>query len=141
MKFLTQHFLNKKTISDDDSNANLNFNRSYFNRSNEGISIDYSNSPKNINRKSKKLEEVIEEILNKNSSSSSNSSINVSINTKNSKKSIKKALFNSDLSPISAINKPKKINKNVIKNNYVNEEDKKEIIKKASSEIQPLSLY
>ena len=143
-ELLTQHFLNKKTISDDDSNANLNFNRSYFNRSNEGISIDYSNSPKNITRKSKKIEEVIEEILNKNSSSSSNSSIDVSINTKNSKKSIKKALFKSDLSPISALSKPKKINKNVIKNNYVNEKhkkDKKEIIKKASSEIQPLSLY
>ena len=29
----------------------------------------------------------------------------------------------------------------MIKNNYVNKEDKKEIIKKASSEIQPLSLY
>ena len=140
-ELLTQHFLNKKTISDDDSNANLNFNRSYFNRSNEGISIDYSYIPKNITRKSKKIEEVIEEILNKNSSSSSNSSIDVSINTKNSKKSIKKALFKSDLSPISALSKPKKINKNVIKNNYVNEEDKKEIIKKASSEIQPLSLY
>ena len=140
---LSLHFSNKKTISNDDSNVNLNNNRSYLNKSNEEISIDYCYSPdKNVSGKSQKLEEVIEEILKNNPSSCSSSCINVSMNSKNSKKSIKKCIFKSELSPITALNIPKKINnKKVIKNNYINEEKKKEIINNAINNIKPLNLY
>ena len=125
---LSQHF------SIDKNNSHIT------NEAISAFSIDSLTPDKTITRKSKQIEEVIEEILNKGSNASSCSSSSIEVNSSNSKKS-KKQIFKSELSPITTFNKNKKINVDVGKNNYIKEEDKKKIVKKAIDNVKPLIIF
>ncbi len=125
---LSQHF------SIDKNNSHIT------NEAISAFSIDSLTPDKTITRKSKQIEEVIEEILNKGSNASSCSSSSIEVNSSNSKKS-KKQIFKSELSPITTFNKNKKKNVDVVKNNYIKEEDKKKIVKKAIDNVKPLIIF
>ena len=125
---LSQHF------SIDKNNSHIT------NEAISAFSIDSLTPDKTITRKSKQIEEVIEEILNKGSNSSSCSSSSIEVNSSNSKKS-KKQIFKSELSPITTFNKNKKKDVDVGKNNYIKEEDKKKIVKKAIDNVKPLIIF
>ena len=123
---LSQHFSTEKN------------NSHITNEAISGFSIDSLTPEKTITRKSKQIEEVIEEILNKGSGTSSCSSSSIEVNLINSKKN-KKQIFKSELSPIT--NFIKKKNNDITKNNYIQKEDKKSIVRKAIDNIKPLNIF
>ena len=123
---LSQHF------STDKNNSHIT------NEIISAFSIDSFTPEKTITRKSKQIEEVIEEILNKGSGTSSCSSSSIEVNLINSKKN-KKQIFKSELSPIT--NFIKKKNNDITKNNYIQKEDKKSIVRKAIDNIKPLNIF